>query len=544
MPSPTGGRLTVKKGNEMKDILTKKQYRILLLVLGAVLMGLTLTTAGKLGFLQWVAFVPSIIALTAIADDNKTKMIGAYGWGFLFYMALYVVVYHWFWSMYPLDFTGLSPLYALCVILLANFGLPIFAALPGGFVFVLFVLVRRCKFFEDRKWLSYVVLAFSYAVFEWTQTLFFTGVPWGRLSIGQVENSFVICSVAFFGSYFLSFAIVLVNALIAYAILHKRKLGYAAAASAFSVVLLLGIIANLLTYTGGERVKAAAIQGNMASQEKWGSDGMKIAADIYTRITEDAVAEGAQIVVWPESVFPASVENKTAVRCVTSLTSKYDIDLFYGTLVYEDENYNAIVHASDGEIHLDNMYYKRHLVPFGEYVPYRDFIRVVFPMLDQVSMLNSDTSAGNDSCIFNTKYGKVGSLICFDTIYEDASLDAVRDGAELIVIGTNDSWFFDSAAVYMHNAQARIRACETGRYVVRSANTGVSSIINARGEIIDMEDALVEGYVIGDIEMRDDRTLYSYCGNLFVTLSAVVCACFLGGCIYSCVLARREEKTK
>jgi apolipoprotein N-acyltransferase len=525
----------------MKDIITNKKYRMPLLLIGAVLMGFTLTTAGKLGFLQWLAFVPSIIALTAIADDEKIKMIGVYGRGFLFYMALYVIVYHWFWSMYPLDFTGLSPLYALCVILLANFGLPIFAALPGGFVFVAFTLARRSKRFELHKWIPYAVLAFAYAVFEWTQTLFFTGVPWGRLSIGQVENSLILCSVSFFGSYFLSFIIVLVNAFIAYAIIHKRKLGYAAAASSFAFVLILGTVGNLLTYTGGIRtVKAAAIQGNMASQEKWSADGMQIAADIYTRITDEAVAEGAQIVVWPESVFPASVENKVAVRCVTSLTSKYDIELFYGTLVYDDrDNYNAMVHASGGEITFDNMYYKRHLVPFGEYVPYRDFIRVVFPMLDQVSMLNSDTTAGTDSALFNTKYGKVGSLICFDTIYEDVSLDAVRDGAELIVIGTNDSWFFDSAAVYMHNAQARIRACETGRYVIRSANTGVSSIINARGELIDMEDALLEGYVVGDIEMRNSRTLYSIVGNAVVVLSGIVCAYVLVVYVYDKVKKNR-----
>lgn len=531
----------VKKGNEMKDILTNKKYRMLLLLLGAVLMGITLTSAGKLGALQWVAFVPSIIALSAIADDEKIKLIGVYGRGFLFYMALYIVVYHWFWSMYPLDFTGLSPFYALCVILLANFGLPIFAALPGGLVFVIFTLAKRCKRIANRKWLPYVVLAFAYAVFEWTQTLFFTGVPWGRLSIGQVENSLVLCSVSFFGSYFLSFAIVLVNALIAYAVIHGKKLGYAAAASLLAVVLLLGTVGNLLTYTGnGETVRAAAIQGNMASQEKWSSDGMQIAADIYTRITEEAVTEGAQLVVWPESVFPASVHNGTAVKCVTSLTGKYDIELFYGTLVYDDrDSYNAMVYASGGEICYDNMYYKRHLVPFGEYVPYRDFIRVVFPMLDQVSMLNSDTTAGTDSALFTTKYGRVGSLICFDTIYEDASLDAVRDGAELIVIGTNDSWFFDSAAVHMHNAQARIRACETGRYVIRSANTGVSSIINARGELVDMEEALVEGYVVGDVQMRSSMTLYSVIGNSFVLLSGLACAYVLCVCVY-CRIKRND----
>ena len=84
----------------------------------------------------------------------------------------------------------------------------------------------------------------------------------------------------------------------------------------------------------------------------------------------------------------------------------------------------------------------------------------------------------------------------------------------------------------MHNAQAQIRACETGRYVIRSANTGVSSIINARGELIDMEDALLEGYVVGDIEMRNSRTLYSIVGNAFVVLSGIVCAYVLVVYVY------------
>ena len=180
--------------------------------------------------------------------------------------------------------------------------------------------------------------------------------------------------------------------------------------------------------------------------------------------------------------------------------------------------------ASNGKIDLDNFYYKRHLVPFGEYVPLRDFVRVVFPMLDQVSMLSDDVIPGEDSNLFDSKYGKIGALICFDSIYEPAALDAVRDGAELIVIGTNDSWFFDSSGVYMHNAQAQIRACETGRYIVRSANTGVSSVIDARGNILDIEPPLQEGYVIADVTFRSAKTLYTYVGNLFVYIAIFLIA--------------------
>ncbi len=508
----------------MNNIMKKAGYRFLFLLMGGILMGITLIYPGKLAPLQWVAFIPAIIALFAIISDERMTAVKAYFYGFFFFMTLYVVVYHWFWSMYPLEFTGMSRFYAFCVILLASFGLPVFAATAGGFTFVVALLAKRVKLFEKYPVAPFVAFAFAYAVFDWTQTQTFVGVPWGRLSIGQSENSLVLCSVAFFGSYFLTFAIVLVNALIAYAILYRRRRAYASAISVFAFVLILGMCGSLLTLTGnGEKIKAAAIQGNMPSSEKWGSDGIYRAADIYETLSEEAIAEGAELIVWPESVFPTSVLNRVAYKCVTDLTEKHDIELFYGALLYDYRtNYNAMFMAKDGAVDIEKAYFKRHLVPFGEYVPLRPFIERVFPMLSEVSMLAEDTTAGEDSNVFTSDGGNVGALICFDTIYDIAPIDSVRDGAELIVIGTNDSWFFDSAAGYMHNAQAKIRAAELGRYVIRSANTGISSIINARGETLDIEGPLVTGYVTAEVEYRSARTLYSYVGNIFVWISAAM----------------------
>ncbi len=508
----------------MKNLLKSTGYRLLFLLMGGVLMGITLINPGPLGALQWIAFVPAILALHATVSDEKTTAIRAYFFGFFFFMSLYVVCYHWFWSMYPLEFTGMSRFYAFCVILLASFGLPLLASVAGGFTFVAVLLAYRVKAWKKYPVLPFLLFAFAYTFFDWTETLTFVGVPWGRLSIGQSEMGLILPSVSFLGSYFLTFTIVLVNSLIAYAILYNRKRAFVSAALAFSFILGLGIFGRFLTYKeSGEKAVVAGIQGNMPSSEKWGSDGLERATEIYTRLTEEAVSNGATIVVWPESVFPVNVTNAYAVECVTDITERYDIDLFYGTLVYTNKtNYNALVYAKDGNIDTENMYYKRHLVPFGEYVPLRPFIEVVFPMLSEVSMLADDTSPGDDSNLFETEKGKVGALICFDTIYDIAPLDAVRDGAELIVIGTNDSWFFDSAAGYMHNAQAKIRACELGRDIVRSANTGISSIINARGETLDLEKPLVEGYVIGEVEYRSSRTLYSIVGNLFVWIAAAV----------------------
>ncbi len=505
----------------MNEIMKKTGYRLLFLLMGGVLMGITLIYPGALGALQWVAFVPAIIALDLMAANEKMTGVKMYFYGFFFFMTIYVMAYHWFWSMYPLEFTGMSRFYAFCVILLASFGLPIFASVAGGFTFVAFFLAKRTRLFLRHPVLPFLLFAFAYSAFDWTQTLTFIGVPWGRLSIGQTENSLVLPAVSFLGSYFLTFAIVLVNALIAYAILYRKNRAYGSAVGVVGVILILGLAGNILaSASSGRKVTAAGIQGNMPSSEKWGSNGMQRAVEIYTRLTDEAVKKGAELIVWPESVFPVSVNNSLAVECVKDITSRHEIDLYYGTLVYTDEtNYNALVNASDGKIDLTNMYYKRHLVPFGEYVPLRPFIEIVFPMLNEISMLDDDTSPGTDSNLFVNDSGKVGGLICFDTIYDTAPLDAVRDGAELIVIGTNDSWFFDSAAGYMHNAQAKIRAAELGRYVVRSANTGISSIINAKGETIDIEGPLVEGYVIGEVEYRSARTLYSIVGNLWVWIS-------------------------
>ena len=123
--------------------------------------------------------------------------------------------------------------------------------------------------------------------------------------------------------------------------------------------------------------------------------------------------------------------------------------------------------------------------------------------------------------------GKVGSVICFDSIYESLILDSVRAGANLLCISTNDSWFEDSAAVYEHNAHAKLRAVETGRYVVRAANTGISSIITPTGKVTESLPPLVEGYILDGVYMISANTLYTMVGNVLVLAAGVYIASLL-----------------
>jgi apolipoprotein N-acyltransferase len=134
--------------------------------------------------------------------------------------------------------------------------------------------------------------------------------------------------------------------------------------------------------------------------------------------------------------------------------------------------------------------------------------------------------------------GRIGSLICFDSIYEQLSLDSVRDGAQLLAVSTNDSWFFDSAAARMHNAQAQLRAAETGRCIIRAANTGISSVISSRGELLSTLPALQDGVLTASITQGDHVTLYTRIGNLFVYL----CMSYSVGLVLCEVLSRRKNK--
>jgi apolipoprotein N-acyltransferase len=131
-------------------------------------------------------------------------------------------------------------------------------------------------------------------------------------------------------------------------------------------------------------------------------------------------------------------------------------------------------------------------------------------------MSGSDLDAGEGANTFSLEGGEIGSLICFDSIYDGLIRESVRGGAQLLCLSTNDSWFASSRALNMHLAQAQLRAVESGRWVVRSANTGITSAINSRGEIVDSIPILEEGVLVCEAAYEEEMTLYTGIGNLFV----------------------------
>ncbi len=530
---------------ELFGSMSRNAKILLLLLSGSLLTAFTLVVPA-IGFLEWVSMIPLVMGAMMLCGNEETSLWKSYRYGFLAVYAYYFVIYHWIVNLYPLDFVGMDNASSLAVVLAGWFGLPLLQAVVGGLVFLAFRLTYRSGALSRSPILAPLCFAALWTVFEWSSTIGWTGVPWGRLCLGQATLLPMLQISSVFGSYAVSFLLLAVNGFFAFAILYqaKRTLGISLAAGLLFGNLLFGLIAQNRDFKTETRVKAAVIQGNINSHDKWGTNGTQKMMDIYTELTDQAVAEGARLVVWPETTLPFELnESGHMMQALSALAEKNDIYLMVGALYYDEHlerSYNSLYMILPNGEFSEQRYDKQHLVPFGEYVPMRKVITTIIPPLGELSALEDDILPGKGSGLIDSEWGKIGSLICFDSIYETLSRSSVRDGAEIMVISSNDSWFFDSAAVYQHQVQAQLRAIETGRYFLRSANTGISTILSPSGEILTWLDPLTEGYSVCEISFRESRTIYSVIGNAFV----YACMAFVLALPISEIVIRKMGKGK
>ena len=521
--------MTARPALTLRDSVSKRKW--LILPLGGILFALTVIFP-QIGSFEWIALIPALLAILTLIPDPTVKYRRLYGLGLVFFWPFYAVNFHWFFYMYPLDFAGMSRPASAVVVTVACLGLSLFQALGAALLFPLMGVATRGKWLSKHTILHPILFSCLWTALEWWQAHSgWSGVPWARLAIGQAENVLSLQSAAIFGSYFITFLMVAVNGLLAYMFLHpsRRVLCAALAAGLVFGNMAFGAIRMAAVKDMGEPVKVAAIQGNKGSLENWSSGTMAEVMEVYGELSREAAENGAELIVWPETCIPANIDRQGWVyEYVTELSQECGVPILCGlfTRVAEgsDADYNSIVAAlPDGTVH-GTVYNKRNPVPFGEFVPFRDLVMTVIPPLAEINTLDEDIPAGADSVVMELDVGNVGPLICFDSIYERNALDSIGNGAQILAVSTNDSWFTDSRGVWMHHAQSQLRAIETGRYVVRSANTGVSSVINDRGEVLQLLEPLKTGYVLEEAYLSDRVTVYSVIGNVFAYVCVAVCA--------------------
>lgn len=540
------------------DILNKDMkvgIRLLVLILSGVLTGLTIAIP-QIGFLEWITIIPAMIVLLKRGSDNNVKIRSLYADGFVFFYGFYLVCYHFFLSMYPLEFIGgITKETAAAVVIISWFGLALLQSLMGGLVFLLAGLIFRGRVCQKIGILKPIAIAAAWAIFEWTQNFGWWGVPWGKLALGQTEYLLGIQNASWFGSYFITFVIVLVNCFIAYALLNAANLK----AFRLSVILALSVLvfqysSGIILWltndiTEGESVKITCAQGNVSASKSWDFETVKHVEEICHEQTYAAAEAGAKIVLWPETALPFPDINDTRYtnsdetydEMCRNLAKDAGVYILVGGYYNEDgKTYNSLFCYTPEGDRLDTIYNKRRLVPFGEFIPMRSVIETVIPPLAKILITYGDMDQGDSPSIMDIDGDNIGCLICFDSIYDGLTLDTVREGAEIICLSTNDSWFSGSAALRIHASQAQLRSIESGRYITRCASTGISTIVSPRGEILERIEADTEGIMTYDVYKRDVKTVWYYIGNLFV----YICIAFSFALVVERMIYSIRKKTK
>jgi apolipoprotein N-acyltransferase len=247
-------------------------------------------------------------------------------------------------------------------------------------------------------------------------------------------------------------------------------------------------------------------------------------------MTRQAISEGAEFVVWPESSTPFQFEDDLlAAAQVRTLAKQARVPILVGSDQFvrgangaPTTFYNAaFLVRPDGTT--GGVYRKMHLVPFGEYVPVKKLLFFAAPLVQAVS----DFSAGDEAVLLPVGDHLVSTAICYEVVYPDLVRRFVTGGSEMLTTITNDAWFGPTSAPYQHFEQASMRAIEEGRYLVRSANTGISGIVDPYGRVIARTGIYQPAIVVGEARFLKTSTFYGRHGDILAYASVLATAALL-----------------
>jgi len=496
----------------MKKILSDSY---ILLLLSALLAALPMTFP-SLFLLSWVAFIPFF--LVVLKRDEKKSWMRSVFKGIFFGFFYHIFVYFWFLWMYPLDFAGLNNGESLFVVLLAWLGI----SLIHGILFIIPTLLCHLvsKKIRNPGFLLFTAV-FGILLSEHMTEYSALAFPWVRISLGQYRAPVLIQSASLFGIEGVDLLILSVSAFFALALISappKRKTFILLACALFFSNLLFGAV-SLSREEKGETLTVTSVQGCILAGEQW--SGNSSALETYSQLTKENVDENAKLVVWPEGAVPVNLwSSKSLQEYYMELSAEIDTPIFMGCFWKLDEkSSNSAVLVDENGI--SKAYTKRHLVPFGEYLPYREILSRLVPVLSEINVLSDDLAQGADSSILETEEGKIGTVICFESVFPSLARESVLDGAELLVVITNDGWYKDSPAVWQHLAHAVFRSVENGRSTVRCASSGVSAFIDGKGRVQSELGPLKRGTLTDTVAFSDDLTIYTAVGRVLLPVLSV-----------------------
>ncbi len=368
-----------------------------------------------------------------------------------------------------------------------------------------------------------VVFVAGWVLIEWLLTWFLTGFPW--LFAGYSGFSLPIVHFAPVGGVMLVSAAVVATAVaVVLAFTHRSAVRWALAGMlAFVWLGGWGLGAVVWTESGDAR-RVALVQGNIPQELKWSRGYAATIRERYERLS--ASVWDVDLVIWPEAAVTSWWPQSRPY--LEAMAARGPATFVTGVLVVDFVDDDAFIYngAVLTDTEREQAYQKRRLVPFGDYVPFEDVLRGLIAFFD-LPMSNARRGSDDQDVLVDRRGLSIGMAICYEVAYgELVRRDAAR--ADVLATISNDTWFGASIGPHQHLAIARMRAIETGRYMLRSTNNGVTAVIDSFGDVRAELPQFEEGVLVAEFFLTSGTTPYVRLGNLlvFVVLGALAGSVF------------------
>ena len=474
---------------------------------GALLM-LSFAPAG-LFLLAPLLLVPLFVLWTRLPPGPAARI------GFWFGAGLFLAGTHWLYV--SIHVFGQAPL-AIAVFLMLGL-----VVIMGCYYALVGWTVARISSAGRRVLLAGIPAA--WVVVEWIRGWFLSGFPWMSLGYGQIDSPLAgLAPVT--GVYGISFALVFSATCLSLALAAPLKERVALLVLAI-VPWFAGVSLQSVGWTSesGPAVRTTVVQGGISQDRKWLREQFGPTLDLYRQSLADN--PDSELIVWPEVAIPAALDQVTAfVDYLQGEVSRRGQTLLFGILERPAETgrvYNSVVALTGTD---QQIYRKRHLVPFGEFFPVPAFVREWMRLM---SLPHSDISAGDaeQELLRMPDGNQLSVAICYEDAYGAEQLYALPDASILINV-SNDAWFGNTIAPHQHLEIARMRALEAGRYVVRATNNGVSAFIGPSGELLETGPQFEFVSMTVDVTPQSGATPYANYGNWPIVS---LCLALLAGCL-------------
>lgn len=506
--------------------------------LALVSSGLQILVFPKAGlyFLSWIAMAPLIYALLrgrggegALVDAEGRSLRQFTLWqGFLVAWASGIVWYlgtcYW---IYPV-MNGYGNLNGF-VAALITLAFALYMALHHGVFGLLLVLMARRSFLGNRKPLFL-------APFFWVAIEFFRdrviGDPWLPLGGAQIDNVPFARIAEVTGVYGLSFAVMLVNCafVAAFLLYGRRRVNLLVSACAAAIALQMGTFAKAEPFAATQ--EAVLVQPNIPVLDPaaWTPQYFDQTIGSLTQLSVKESKklprrDGTGLIVWPESPAPFFIDDPRLGPWLSTMAQDTNSYLVIGSVGTVPSNVPQIQpellnSALVVDPHGREMghYDKIHLVPFGEYVPFKNFLFFA----DKLTREVGDFARGSDRRVFDLDGTKVSVVICYESIFPDEVRQFTANGAQVLVNISNDGWYGETGAPFQHMQMARLRAIENHRWLLIAANSGITASIDPYGRVVKAAPRNVRTALAAPFAPQLESTFYARNGDVFAWICVVI----------------------